>query len=231
MGLFRCEGKISNAEARGTGTHEVDAEYNIGERGPAHTSINKPSDVNPYRTDLAGKKLGDKDLKKTKKCMREMNLILALKLEYLKRVKHIDRPYQSLRKVGKYDDIQHKKYLEETFPEVHLLAFIPGTNSKKNLPVGEEQDPWFFKGTTYLVPKSIPSEGNNFRPITGMLNFYKLTMKCVARAMQLDVVMKKLLADNELRSVSQGQNHSVCDDLGWDCNELLQTLCTGDQYI
>ncbi|VDN06774.1 unnamed protein product, partial [Thelazia callipaeda] len=36
-----------------------------------------------------------------------------------------------------------------------------------------------------------------------MSNFYKLKTKCAARAMQLDVAMRKLLADNQLGTVTQ----------------------------
>ncbi|VDM96098.1 unnamed protein product [Thelazia callipaeda] len=56
---------------------------------------------------------------------------------------------------------------------------------------------------------------------------YKLTTKYLARVMQLDAAMRKLVADNQLGTVTQVQstkeqdkNNSVRDDLGWDCNEL-----------
>ncbi|VDN03645.1 unnamed protein product [Thelazia callipaeda] len=66
---------------------------------------------------------------------------------------------------------------------------------------GEEQDPWFYKGTTYLILKDVPSKGSDFRTITCMSSLDKLT-EMVARVMQLDVAMRKLLADNQLGAVT-----------------------------
>ncbi len=39
-----------------------------------------------------------------------------------------------------------------------------------------EVEVWFYKGITYLIPKGTPVQGSDFRPITCMSNFYKLTI-------------------------------------------------------
>ncbi|VDN04425.1 unnamed protein product [Thelazia callipaeda] len=48
---------------------------------------------------------------------------------------------------------------------------------------GTEQNPWFYKSITYLIPKGVQSKGSNFRPITCMSNLYELTTKCMAHVM------------------------------------------------
>ncbi|VDN08195.1 unnamed protein product [Thelazia callipaeda] len=76
---------------------------------------------------LEGERLGGKDLKETKKCMREMNLILALKrdcheaLSILTAHVRVYERYDVELQMAKYDDIQHNKYLEDFVPgdEVH----------------------------------------------------------------------------------------------------------------
>ena len=35
---------------------------------------------------------------------------------------------------------------------------------------GQEEDGWFYKGLTYLIPKGTPTRGSDFRPITCMSN-------------------------------------------------------------
>ncbi|VDN04039.1 unnamed protein product [Thelazia callipaeda] len=46
---------------------------------------------------------------------------------------------------------------------------------------------------------------SDFRPITCMLNLYKLTTKCVAGVIQLGTTTRKLLGDNQLGTVGKVQ--------------------------
>ena len=69
----------------------------------------------------------------------------------------------------------------------------------------ELNEDWFFKGITYLLPKGIPMQGSDFRPITCMSNLYKLTTKCVTKVMQLIVERRGLLSENQLGTVRQVQ--------------------------
>ena len=66
---------------------------------------------------------------------------------------------------------------------------------------GSAQDSWFYKGTTYLIPKGEARCGADFRPITCMSNLYKLTTKCVARSMQQIVERRGLLSGNQMGCV------------------------------
>lgn len=70
---------------------------------------------------------------------------------------------------------------------------------------GTAQDVWFYRGTTYLIPKGTPSTGSDFRPITCMSNLYKLTTKCVTEVMQLAVERRGLLTENQLGTVRRVQ--------------------------
>ena len=70
---------------------------------------------------------------------------------------------------------------------------------------GLEQEAWFYRGITYLIPKGVPLRGSDFRPITCMSNLYKLTTKCVTRVMNLEVSRRQLLAENQLGTVAQVQ--------------------------
>ena len=70
---------------------------------------------------------------------------------------------------------------------------------------GQEQDDWFYRGITYLIPKGIPKRGSDFRPITCMSNLYKITTKCVSKIMQLETEMRGLITENQLGTVSQVQ--------------------------
>ena len=67
------------------------------------------------------------------------------------------------------------------------------------------EESWFYKGTTYLIPKGIPCKGSDFRPITCMSNLYKLTTKCVTKVMQQLVEARDLLAENQLGTVRMVQ--------------------------
>ena len=67
------------------------------------------------------------------------------------------------------------------------------------------EEDWFFKGITYLIPKGMPQQGSDFRPITCMSNLYKLTTKCVTQVMQLVVEQRGLLAENQLGTVKMVQ--------------------------
>ena len=64
-----------------------------------------------------------------------------------------------------------------------------------------EVEEWFYKGITYLIPKGIPKQGSDFRPITCMSNLYKLTTKCVTRVMQLVVEKRGLISENQLGTI------------------------------
>ena len=70
---------------------------------------------------------------------------------------------------------------------------------------GQEEDGWFYKGITYLIPKGTPTRGSDFRPITCMSNLYKLTTKCVTQVMTLEVEGRGLLAENQLGTVRRVQ--------------------------
>ena len=69
----------------------------------------------------------------------------------------------------------------------------------------QEQEAWFYKGLTYLIPKGVPTGGKDFRPITCMSNLYKLTTKCATRVMQLEVERRGLVAENQLGTVRMVQ--------------------------
>lgn len=69
----------------------------------------------------------------------------------------------------------------------------------------QEEDGWFYKGLTYLIPKGTPTRGSDFRPITCMWNLYKLTTKCVTQVMTLDVETRGLLSENQLGTVRRVQ--------------------------
>ena len=76
----------------------------------------------------------------------------------------------------------------------------------KDLCINErEQQDWFYKGITYLIPKGTPTNGSDFRPITCMSNLYKLVTKCVTEVITLDVEKRSLLADNQLGTVRRVQ--------------------------
>jgi len=64
---------------------------------------------------------------------------------------------------------------------------------------------WFYTGITYLIPKGIPVKGSDFRPITCMSNFYKLTTKCVTQVLQEVVENRYLLSENQLGTVPRVQ--------------------------
>ena len=66
-------------------------------------------------------------------------------------------------------------------------------------------DNWFYTGITYLIPKSEPTKGSDFRPITCMSNLYKLTTKCVIQVLQLIVEKRGLLSENQLGIVRKVQ--------------------------
>ena len=70
---------------------------------------------------------------------------------------------------------------------------------------GREQERWFYKGITYLIPKATPKRGSDFRPITCMSNLYKVTTKCVSKVMQIETEIRGLLSDNQLGTVRQVQ--------------------------
>lgn len=69
----------------------------------------------------------------------------------------------------------------------------------------EEQEDWFYKGITYLIPKGVPSSGKDFRPITCMSNLYKLTTKCATEVIQQLVERKKILSENQMGTVRKVQ--------------------------
>ncbi|TBU11757.1 reverse transcriptase, partial [Hamiltosporidium tvaerminnensis] len=66
---------------------------------------------------------------------------------------------------------------------------------------GTPQANWFYHGLTYLIPKSVPQKGSDYRPINCMSNLYKLTTKCVTKFVQLEVERRGYLADNQLGAV------------------------------
>ncbi|TBU20829.1 reverse transcriptase, partial [Hamiltosporidium tvaerminnensis] len=66
---------------------------------------------------------------------------------------------------------------------------------------GTTQADWFYCRLTYLIPKGIPRRGFYYRPITCMLDLYKLTTKCVTKVVQLEVERQGLLAENQLGAV------------------------------
>ncbi|KAF7684485.1 hypothetical protein TCON_0305 [Astathelohania contejeani] len=70
---------------------------------------------------------------------------------------------------------------------------------------GKAQADWFYQGITYLIFKGNPSKGLDFRLITCISNLYKLTTKCVTQVMQLEVMHRVLLADNQLGTVTRVQ--------------------------
>lgn len=63
---------------------------------------------------------------------------------------------------------------------------------------GKEEEEWFNKVITYLVPEGTSTSGKDFRPITCMSNLYKLTTKCAAHALQIIVVSKLVLCKNQI---------------------------------
>lgn len=65
----------------------------------------------------------------------------------------------------------------------------------------KQEDVWFYKGITYLIPKGEPTGGGDFRPITCMSNLYKITTKCVTFVIQLEVEKRSLLSQNQLGTV------------------------------
>ena len=69
-----------------------------------------------------------------------------------------------------------------------------------------EGEDWFYSGTTYLLPKGVPTQGSDFRPITCMSNLYKLTTKCVMKVSQELVENRGLLAENQLGTVRRVQS-------------------------
>ena len=72
--------------------------------------------------------------------------------------------------------------------------------------MGEEKmESWFYKGITYLIPKGVPKQGSDYRPITCMSNLYKLTTKCVTQVMQQAVEHRNLLSENQLGTVRMVQ--------------------------
>ena len=68
-----------------------------------------------------------------------------------------------------------------------------------------EQENWFYKGITYLIPKGCAIKGSDFRPITCMSNLYKLTTKCVTEVMTMEVESRSLLSENQLGTVRKVQ--------------------------
>ena len=70
---------------------------------------------------------------------------------------------------------------------------------------GREEDDWFYKGLTILIPKGKATSGSEFRPITCMPTLYKLTTKCVTEMLQLEVERRGLLAENQLGTVRRVQ--------------------------
>ena len=68
-----------------------------------------------------------------------------------------------------------------------------------------EEDDWFYRSITYLIPKENPVSGSDFRPITCMSNLYKLTTKCVTEVMTLEVQNRNLLTENQLGTVRRVQ--------------------------
>jgi len=79
----------------------------------------------------------------------------------------------------------------------------------------QNENSWFYKGITYLIPKDNPTKGSDFRPITCMSNLYKLTTKCVTKVMQSIVENRELLAENQLGTVRmvQGAKEQALLDL------------------
>lgn len=69
----------------------------------------------------------------------------------------------------------------------------------------EKAEDSFYKGITYLIPKGSPKKGSDYTPITSMSNLYKLTTKCVTKVMQAVVEQRRLLAENQMGTVSQVQ--------------------------
>jgi len=69
----------------------------------------------------------------------------------------------------------------------------------------EKVEKWFYTGITYLIPKGIPIQGSDYRPITCMSNLYKLTTKCVTKLMQAIVEQRNLLSENQLGTVRMVQ--------------------------
>ena len=76
----------------------------------------------------------------------------------------------------------------------------------------EEEDSWFYKGLTYLIPKGTATRGSDLRPISCMSNLYKLTTKCVTEVMTVEVEGGGLLAEKELgrvRRVEGGKEQAL----------------------
>ncbi|MGL5716602.1 MAG: RNA-directed DNA polymerase [Paraclostridium sp.] len=69
----------------------------------------------------------------------------------------------------------------------------------------KEGDEWFYKGTTYPIPKKNPKNPSDYRLITCMSNLYKLVTKCVTRVLQIEVERRGLLSENQLGTVKQVQ--------------------------
>lgn len=69
----------------------------------------------------------------------------------------------------------------------------------------QTENEWPCERITYLIPKSTPTKGFDFRPITCMSNRYKLTTKCVTKVMQVIVENRDLLAENQLGTVRMVQ--------------------------
>ena len=70
---------------------------------------------------------------------------------------------------------------------------------------GAEENKWFYRGLTYLIPKGTPSVGSDYRPITCMSNLYKLVTKCVTETFQLEVERRGLLTENQMGTVRRVQ--------------------------
>ena len=70
---------------------------------------------------------------------------------------------------------------------------------------GIEEEMWFYKGITHLIPKNNPKKGSDFRPITCMSNLYKLVTKCVTKIMQIETEKRELIAENQLGTIKYVQ--------------------------
>lgn len=82
----------------------------------------------------------------------------------------------------------------------HLYEIIRG------ICIGEvEEEGWFYKGITYLIPKGSPAKGSDFRPITCVSNLYKLATKCLTKVIQELVEERGLLAENQLGTMRMVQ--------------------------
>jgi len=82
----------------------------------------------------------------------------------------------------------------------------------------QEEDTWFYKGLTYLIPKT---RGSDFRPITCMSNLYKLTTKCVTEVLTLEVEARGLLSENQLGTVRRVQGAK---------EQALLNICINKEY-